>query len=69
MDYKINVLKIDDTWNCCNYKLRVFVEEKEFSHVEYVLETLKKWFGEAEYFSTNRTDFPVRAMMFLAWKK
>lgn len=59
MDYKINVTLIDDTWSCCNYKWRVFVADAHTNH-KYILETLKKWFGDAEYFWDN---------MFLCGKK
>jgi len=48
-DYRINVTHIDQTWPCCNYKFRVFVKRTVGNH-RYVLETLKKWFGEAEYY-------------------
>ncbi len=59
MDYRINVTHIDQTWSCCDYKFRVFVKDYVFSKHNYVLETLKKWFGEAEYFcgSGNETMF------------
>lgn len=57
MDKKINVLSIDDTWDICPFKFRVFVdnriENNTFASMEkfrYILETLKKWFGDAEYF-------------------
>ena len=52
MDKKINVVQIDSTWRTCTFKFCVFVEEKIFSteRFNYVLETLKKWFGDAEYF-------------------
>ena len=66
MDYKINVLQIDDTWNCCNYKWRVFVKEYPFEKREYILSTLIKWFGAAEYFDHNWTKGHV---MFLCGLK
>ena len=50
-NYQINVKHIDQTWSCCNYKYRVFVEDFVFDmkRSNYVLETLAKWFGAAEH--------------------
>ena len=63
-DYRINVTDIDQTWSCCNYKFRVFVKDYPLSKHNYVLETLKKWFGEAKFFwGSNGT------VMFLCAKK
>ena len=53
MDKKINVTKIDTAWSTCEYEFRVFVEEYEIGKHNYILETLKKWFGAAEYFWDN----------------
>lgn len=60
MDKKINVTHIDSTWSTCDYKFRVFVKERTFANHDYILNTLKKWFGEAEFFWDN---------MFLCAKK
>lgn len=65
MNYKINVLKIDDTWQTCRYKWRVFVAPYELSKHDYILNTLKQWFGDAAYF----WETPGRHAMFLAGKK
>jgi len=46
---KINVVHIDETWDICRYKYRVFVKDAHTNH-KYILETLRKWFGAAEYF-------------------
>jgi len=66
MNYKINVTQIDSAWTVCNFKLRVFVEMKTFSmeYFNYVLETLKKWFGDAEYFWSEKDE-----VMFLCDRK
>lgn len=51
-DYKIKVTSISDKWPVCAYKLFVSVGAEDISmqHFSYVLETLRAWFGEAEYF-------------------
>ena len=46
---KINVISIEPAWQCCTYKLQVWVKDA-YKNREYVLETLRKWFGEAEYY-------------------
>lgn len=48
--YRINVTHIDQTWPCCNYKFRVFVKDYNISKHDYIIETLKKWFGDAKFF-------------------
>ncbi len=53
MDYKMNVTEIVPSWSCCRYKFMVRVKEYSFSKSNYVVETLKKWFGDAEYFWDN----------------
>lgn len=53
MDYKLNVTHIDSTWSTCEYEFRVFVREYEYSKHDYILSTLRKWFGDAEYFFDN----------------
>lgn len=45
----INVLAIAPAWSCCTYKLQVWVKDAHTNH-EYILDTLRKWFGTAEYF-------------------
>ena len=52
MTTKINVYLIDSTWDTCTYKWRVFVNHN-FSQRDDVLNTLRKWFGEVEYFANN----------------
>ena len=49
---KMNVVRIEPTWPCCNYKWIVGVKRDVWSieSTNYILETLRKWFGEAEYF-------------------
>jgi hypothetical protein len=63
---KINVIKIDETWSTCSYKFRVFVPCLEVGTFDYVLDTLKKWFGEAEFFWTSPREGHT---MFLCGKK
>lgn len=52
MDYRLKVKNISPAWHTCNYKFMVRVDRHPFSmeRTNYILETLKKWFGEAEYF-------------------
>lgn len=50
MDYKINVKSIGTTWTVCRYKFSVCVGDYPIDKHSYILETLKKWFGDAEYF-------------------
>jgi hypothetical protein len=48
---KINVVGIEPAWRSCAYKLQVWVDKDTCYHNrQYVLETLRKWFGTAEYF-------------------
>ena len=52
MDYKMNITEIVPTWSCSQYKFMVRVKDYGFDmkrHL-YIIETLKKWFGAAEYF-------------------
>ncbi len=49
----VSVRHIDDTWNCCKYVYRVFVEGATFCDHNEVMATLKEWFGEVEYFWEN----------------
>lgn len=62
MDKRLKITRIDNTWSCCNYKYRVFVEDYGFDMQKhnYIKETLEKWFGDAKYFWGN---------MWLAGKK
>lgn len=48
----VNVRLIDNTWSCCKYVYRVFIECNEASCVHYdeIKERLEEWFGAAEYF-------------------
>lgn len=53
MDYKINVTEIAlATWNR-KYKFQVWIKDHSFERSKYVLETLTKWFGSAEYYWGN----------------
>lgn len=45
---KINVKEIQPAWHSCRYELQVWVEDA-FTNNEYILQTLRKWFGDAEY--------------------
>ena len=45
----IRVKKISPAWRCCAYKWCVTVET-EIGEYKYVNETLRKWFGDVEYF-------------------
>ena len=45
---KINVTSIKPAWSSCAYNLQVCVKDAHTNH-EYILETLRKWFGTAEY--------------------
>lgn len=49
---KMNVMRIDKTWSCCDYKWIVAIERDVWSveSSNYILNTLRKWFGNAEYF-------------------
>lgn len=53
MEQKINVKQISPTWATCNYKFAVTLEDYAVSDFSYILSTLKKWFGDAEYFWDN----------------
>lgn len=46
---KINVVGIEPAWSTCAYKLQVWVKDAHTNR-KYILETLRKWFGTAEYF-------------------
>lgn len=48
----VNVRRIDETWNCCKYVYRVFIECDGVSccyHNE-IKTKLEEWFGVVEYF-------------------
>lgn len=47
--------KIAKAWSSCDYKLQVWVEDRGYVYGrhEYVLQTLQKWFGAAEYLWDN----------------
>ena len=49
---KINVVRISKAWSCSSYKWIVAIDRKAWSveNSNYIIETLRKWFGEAEYF-------------------
>ena len=49
-DYKINVVSISETWPCSRHKFCVAVGDFPINKYNYILETLAKWFGSAEYF-------------------
>jgi len=65
-DFRIKVTSIDSAWQTCNYKFRVFIENEYFSveRHNYILDTLKKWFGDAEFFWNDGNS-----QMFLCCKK
>lgn len=50
---KICVTNISPAWACCAYNLIVSVEDCDLSKHSYILDTLRKWFGSAEYFWDN----------------
>ena len=53
-DLKIRVTDIQTAWSCCNYQYQVWIDpEYRFKNHEYILATLKKWFGSAEYMWGN----------------
>ena len=51
MSYKVNIKEIRQTWSCSNYNFIVWVNDR--SNFDYILETLTKWFGSAEYMWGN----------------
>ena len=52
MEYKkMNIKEIRQTWNCSSYKFIVWVDDR--SDFAYILATLTKWFGSAEYMWNN----------------
>lgn len=55
MDYRLNIENIRPAWKTCDHELMVSVEgfPCNTERSRYILETLKKWFGEAEYFWNN----------------
>lgn len=65
-NFKLNVIHIDLTWQSCDYKFRVFVRQTSYSNerFDYILKTLRKWFGEAEYYWSDHGK-----MMFLCCLK
>jgi hypothetical protein len=66
-DFELNVTHIDQTWQTCDYKFRVFVQKSsDYSNerLNYILKTLREWFGEAKYYWSDHGE-----MMFLCCLK
>lgn len=52
----LNIKEIQTSWPTCSYRLQVWIDNSTFISWEkhqYILETLTKWFGSAEYMWGN----------------
>lgn len=52
---KINVIEIQASWTSCPYEFQVWVSKDVdlFNNIDYILKTLREWFGEVEYYWEN----------------
>lgn len=51
-NFNLNIASIEGTWSSCRFNnmVRVGGDIMTSERFNYVLNTLKKWFGDAEYF-------------------
>ena len=54
-----NILQIDQTWNCCKYQYRFFVENCDLTEHRDLLHVLEAIFGGAIFFDSSLKGYDV----------